>query len=208
MSDSIHRGTPAKRVKIDGFEIDAVIAYEPVIEIDATEHPVEQGASPTDHIREKPVTLTIEGVQSATPLNEAQRAETQEKQAARPREAYDFLAKLVGRLVTIETELRVYSNMTLRRLSAPRDATTGDVLNFSASFSAVAVVENLTIEEPTTISYKPGTKDLGKQSTKPTDEATRKKSVLAKGADSEIGKNILGKLEQVGGRLFDAVGLK
>jgi hypothetical protein len=198
MSEDIRRGGAVRRVTIDGFEVEATLTYEPVHEAEATEHPIIQGASPSDHIRKKPVTLQLEGVQSATPIDSVLRAETAEKQASRPREAYEFLQGLFGRLVTVSTDLGDYTNMTLLRLSAPRDVKTGEVLRFAVMFRQIRVVSNLTVDEPTLLLSKKSIRDLGKKNTTPTPEATKAKSIAAKAADSEIAQSAKAFLKSVG----------
>lgn len=175
-------GTAPKPVTVDGFEIECTVSYEPVHEAEVTEHPVEQGANISDHIRTKPISLSLEGCQSAAPIGSQL---SEDAQAARPGEAYDFLVKLFGRIVTVSTELKDYENMALTRLSAPRDASTGEVLNFTCAFKQVRVVSNLTVEEPTELKSAKSVKDLGKKPTKPAPEPTVNRS-LAKGLKLSI----------------------
>ncbi len=53
----------------DLFIVDATITEAPTYESDITEHAVEDGPHVSDHIRQKNISLEIEGVISSTPLN-------------------------------------------------------------------------------------------------------------------------------------------
>lgn len=53
----------------DLFVVDAVLSITAEHEAEATENPVEDGADITDHIRVKPIKLSLEGIASETPIN-------------------------------------------------------------------------------------------------------------------------------------------
>lgn len=128
-------------VTIDGYEIDVAIREEHAFENEITEHPVEQGADIVDHVRARPIVVTLEGCVSDTPIGDlaTRRSET----TLPSREAFDrLLAVRNARLpVTIATSLRVYTDMILESLTTPRDATTGDALAFTARFRQIRLVE-------------------------------------------------------------------
>jgi hypothetical protein len=56
------------RVRLDVITVDATMQETHTIEADITEHPVEQGANITDHIRPKLKRYTIDGIISNTPI--------------------------------------------------------------------------------------------------------------------------------------------
>lgn len=172
-------------VRIDSIELDASISESHVGEVEVTEHPVEQGANVTDHVRPKPDTLTIEGFVSNTPLNRAQNKRAVESQGFRlsttserdvivgqpgnAETAYTKLRELKdsGTLITVTTKLRTYDNMVIKSLSVPRDAKVGDALKFSATFQRITIVQNKTVFLPIRQSnHKPLTKK-GKKPSKP-----------------------------------------
>lgn len=76
-------------ITIDGYPIDAALSEEIAAEAEVTSFPVESGADITDNVKLNPITVTITGVVSDTPIGEieekraAAAAETAEKQAAR-----------------------------------------------------------------------------------------------------------------------------
>jgi hypothetical protein len=149
------------RAKIDGWEVDAVISFTPTHEAETTDHPIEDGSDPSDHIRVKPVMLQMEGLQSATPLGA-------DADDLRPRATYQRLVKIQTdrRLVKIETYLGDYSNMALLSLSPPQDPTTGEALRFNVTWKQVSQVSTQTVElTPSDVALTK--KQVGKQPPKP-----------------------------------------
>src|SRR5438132_10006682 len=149
------------RTRIDTLELDAAIAEMHSGANEITDHPVEDGADITDHVRVKPDTVTIEGIISNTPVVASSARfegglETSEQNGvlvvsgvgadtldeARADSAYQQLLKIKeDRLpVVIITSLRQYERMVLERLNVPRDARTGSALRFSATFRQVRTV--------------------------------------------------------------------
>jgi hypothetical protein len=105
--------------------LDAAPSQRHQHDVDVTEHPVELGAAVTDHVRPKPRVLQVEGVfvdaTTWATLNRLAEGAT---------------------LLTVTTVLETYENMVLSSLSAPRDASTGDVLRFSATFRRIVFAES------------------------------------------------------------------
>lgn len=142
------------RGKIGELEIDVVMSEEHIGEVEVTQHPVEQGADPTDHARERPDTLRLECFVSNTPVYKKDRETltvTTKGAGGRARGIYDQVRALKSarQLLEVTTSMRVYSNMMMTSLSAPRSIRTGDGVQFSVSFVQVRVVQNRTIEVPT-----------------------------------------------------------
>lgn len=147
---------------IDGYELDVAVSEDHSFEADVTEHPVEIGADVSDHVRARPVTVTIEGIVSDTPIGGIadRRGDrladvgviTVSASAAGPgplqfKPSDDMLAWFDAMRerrepVEIRTSLRTYENMMLRSLSIPRSATNGDALRFTATFVQIIIVEN------------------------------------------------------------------
>lgn len=135
---------------IDNYEIDAEISSEHQFDSEVTEHPVEKGGDVTDHVRAKPIVLTIEGVVSDTPIGALAARRNQftivdgEAFALPSDEALARLLQIRDNRepVTVETSLRVYENMALESLSTTRDAATGDCLRFRATFRQLELVTN------------------------------------------------------------------
>jgi hypothetical protein len=186
--------TPAK---IDTITLDASLSESHNAEVEATDHPVEQGADVTDHLRAKPRTVTIEGLITNTPMPDpgvdARNAEVTEVRspdgrvvfdsrtptmdATRAGAAYrDLLALRAGKLVTVVTAIETLENMAITSIQVPRDAKSGQALRFSIQLKEIRQVSSATtkIVENKVKSKK----DLGKQTPTPTPAATRSKSVL------------------------------
>lgn len=127
-------------IAIDGYIIDVAVKEEHGFENEITEHPVEQGADIVDHVRARPIVVTLEGVVSDTPVQDFVRAS---RTAALPsREALDRLLAIrnARQPVEIVTSIRTYTDMMLESLTVPRDAATGDALAFTARFRQIRIV--------------------------------------------------------------------
>ena len=185
--------------RIGALELDASISETHTAEVEVTEHPIEKGANISDHVRAKPENLSIEGVVSNTPVNRAQNARAVKSQGkllqttsdvdaiqGHPgvaESAYDQLRALKdsGQLITVVTKLRTYRNMVLRSLSIPRSAKIGDMLQFTAQFIQVNLVENGTVILPT---RKSGKVDRHTQPPKPAPAPEIYRSQLKFGTDA------------------------
>lgn len=149
------------RAKIDGWEVDAVVLLVPAHEAETTDHPIEDGSDPSDHIHIRPVTVQMEGLQSATPLGEA-------SDDLRPRATYQRLVKIQTdrRLVTLNTGLGDFTNMVLTSLSVPQTPDTGEAIRFNVSWKRVSQVATQTVEL-TSSEVALTKKQVGKQPPKP-----------------------------------------
>jgi hypothetical protein len=130
-------------ITIDGYIIDVAVREDHSFDNEVTEHPVEVGSDIVDHVRAKPIMLTLEGIVSDTPIGGV--ADLRSETTLPSREAFErLLAIRNARLpVTISTSLRVYTDMVLEALSTPREAKTGDALVFTARFRQVRIIENV-----------------------------------------------------------------
>src|SRR5262249_37783249 len=92
-------------------------------------------------------------------------------------------------LVEIVTSVRSYKNMILTDLSVPRDASTGDALQFTATFKEIRIVET---KQRKIVTAKPSgqkKKSVGKRVATP----TRPSSTLKAVKDSKIVGNVVEK---------------
>jgi hypothetical protein len=105
--------------------LDATPSQKHQRDLETTDHAIEGGGVVSDHVRERPRTFQIEGVSLDT-------------------FAYSQLHFLMDRreLVSVRTSLEVYENVLLISLLVPRDASTGDVLRFSATFREMRFAES------------------------------------------------------------------
>jgi hypothetical protein len=137
-------------VIIKGYALDSARIEEHTFEADVALEPAESGAMMTDHVQPMPVSFTVEGWVSDTPIGAmvAKRAEfalISGEAFARPSdEAFAHLRQIYEdrEPVVVETDLLRYDNMIMRSLSIPVDATTGDALMFRAEFVQVRIVQN------------------------------------------------------------------
>lgn len=132
-------------ILIDGFAIDCAEREEHSFDSEITEHPVETGADVADHVRARPIVVTIEGIVSDTPIGEIV-AQGFREEGEKPSDAAK--AKLLQirddrEPVPLETSLGGYTNMLLESVSFPRSASDGDSLRFRATFKQVVLVTNL-----------------------------------------------------------------
>lgn len=193
---------------IDTVVLDCSVNEGHTAENDVTDHPVEKGFAVTDHVRNKPDTLSIEGVISNTPFSRSQQLRTVEAfgitfdsatdqdltlgQPGYAEQGYMALRAIRdgGNLITVTTSLRTYDSMVMTSLVVPRSKDTGDALRFTAQFKLVRVVSNKLAAAKK--SSSPGKKvSGGKQVAKPTDAATQKKSIaydIKEGAPAVLNK--------------------
>lgn len=188
---------------IGTIELDVSITESHTGRVAVTDHPVEDGFNISDHARPEPDRLTIEGLVSNTPLSRTQEkrivksmgislettstADQKQGTAGYAEAAFAKLRELKenATLVKILTHIRVYDSMVLEDLNIPRDRSTGDALRFTASFKQVRVVKNKATQKVVSKEPKAQPKvKTGKQTPKPTDEATKKKSIAYKAAET------------------------
>lgn len=198
------------KTQIGSIRFDATLQETHQDSSDITEHPVEGGFNVSDHIRQKPPTLTLTGIISNTPLSseQAQRVVsagggvtvTTKASAAQPegatgyaQKAYSELRSLaVGQLVRVVTATRTYENMAIADITVPRDPRTGDALFFQIQLRQVRIVQNKTTRRVTAKETKAQQKQkTGKQLPK---EDTTKKSIAYSAAEK------LGLLDKLGVR--------
>lgn len=175
-----------KGTKIGDLVLDASMRETHSGEVEVPEHPVEEGANIADHARLKAEKVTIDGVVSNTPVLTDQRREAGDvavDQRGRADTAYENLRRMkdARQVVKLVTLLREYDNMLLTSLSVPREPKTGEIVQFSATFSQVRIVRNEATRLPETKIPSTPTKklDKGKLPTTPTPEATAKRSSFA-----------------------------
>lgn len=137
-------------LKIDGYPIDAEIRGEPTRENEVTPYPVEEGADYTDHVRAMPLTFSVEGIVSDSPLGSIKNSRkefTLVEGEAYARPSDEAKARLVSlhktrEPITVESATGTYKNMVLTSLSMPKDAGTGKALRFTATFKELVFVVN------------------------------------------------------------------
>lgn len=134
--------------------------------LEITQHPVQQGATVTDHAYLKPANVAIRILFDAA---DAPLAETYSKlrQLQASREPFDLV-----------TGKRAYKNMLLKSLGQTNDAQTENVLSINAELQEIFVVQvEVTTVPPRKQHANPGktgaTKNAGQKSAQPAPEKNR-----------------------------------
>lgn len=136
---------------IDGYLIDAALTEGHKYSAELTKYPVESGSQIADNVSKNPLSVTIEGIVSDTPLGNALQA--RQSSQASPDNSLEFLPSDEARAVleaifdaeepvVVETSLKRYENMVLIDLDIPVDGETGDALHFTAVFEQVTIRTN------------------------------------------------------------------
>lgn len=139
-------------ILIDGFEIDVTVSEEHSFDSEVTEHPVESGADVADHVRARPIVVTLEGVVSNTPIGALRDRRSSAGSTSPPSDALLklLLIRDLREPVSITTALQQYDDMLLSSLSVPVGP--DDALNFRATFTQVVIVTNertvVAVKEP------------------------------------------------------------
>jgi len=135
-------------------------------DLEITQHPVQQGATITDHAYLKPATVSIKIMFNAA---DAPLAETYAKlrQLQASREPFDVV-----------TGKRAYKNMLLKSLGQTNDAQTENVLSISAELQEIFIVQvETTTVPPRKRQANPGktgaTENAGQKSAQPAPERNR-----------------------------------
>ena len=134
------------RRSIGGLFPDVVVEESHEDSLQITEHPVEQGAAINDHAFLKPRTVTIRaGVSDAVSSGGTPSVDFYDKlrELQQKREPFDIV-----------TGKRKYTNMLLEILSVTTDATTENVLSFSADCREVIIVKTQTASVPPRARHK------------------------------------------------------
>lgn len=164
--------------------LDASLAETHAGDVEVTDHPVEQGANISDHLRPKPRTLSVHGFISNTPVIDGAKvtAPFLPDQPGPAQEAYAALrdARLSGRLVQVVTSLETYENMAITGISVPRDHATSQALEFTINFKEVRVVFNQTLTVQTAAPQHQPVKKLATRAAATTTPTADNRTVAAK----------------------------
>lgn len=199
-----------KAGKIGELQLDVTISEQHEYENEVSQFPIEQGADISDHIKLKPEAIVLDGFVTNSPITvlfedvsevvERKPGESEVKSTSREGTvnrvelAQEVLLRISGRqiqgadlvpqVVDIITGLRVYTGMAMMSLTIPRNARTGQALNFTARFMKILTVKSETVVIPDPQpAFKDKTQskvDKGKQTPTESDEATKKRVSLAK----------------------------
>lgn len=167
----------------DSLSFDATVQEQHTRDAETTEHPVEDGASITDHVRIKPDRLQMEAYLSNSPL-------TGTATDGRAEGLYEQLRLLQesATLLTVLTTLRTYESMVIESLGVPRSAKEAGAVHLNITLKQIRLVQNKT--SIVTITKEPIAKNKvggGKQAATQLDDAdanARGKTILKQLSDS------------------------
>lgn len=160
--------------KIGEIVLDAFLSESHEFKAEATEHPLESGSSFVDHIQNKAITLSLDGIISNTPMTLTGLTAFRSAQNWLNNKSNDLSQKAFESLeiifkerrpIIISTSLKDYENMVLESLCIEKRAE--DVLRFKCTAKQIRIVElnRIKIPKPKVERAKPK-KNLGKQEAK------------------------------------------
>lgn len=162
---------------------DLVVEEQTTDAYEITSHPVQQGASISDHKYKKPIALKMDLMFSGD-----NQADLSTK--------YQALLTLQDddSVFTVTTLKRIYNNMQIKSLSVTTDKTTENILKVSAEFEQVIIVSVQTVDSfpPKAVHKKPKKTGASKQTgQKSGQDASSKKNVSVLSSLSSGIKGIL-----------------
>lgn len=155
------------------IELDVLLDESNEWTSEVTTNPVEDGAPIADHIRRMPDRLTFTGMVSNTKLSGSfiDLIVGQISSFIDGAGGEDRIQTTIGLLrklhesrtpVTIYTKWGVYNDMALMSCSLPRNASIGQSVQFTLSFTEIRIVSTQTVDVPPGISAKKDAKEGGK----------------------------------------------
>lgn len=182
---------PSRPSSVGGIEFDVLMEQEYVLESEAPQFPVEEGFNISDSILLKPLTLTLVIQISDSPVTWATRFG-----GPRPGRVNEILAQLEmlwqqKQPVTVVTNLKIYENMAIEKISIPKNPESGSALKIPMEFKQIRVVSVKTTTIPMEYLRGGDTKTAAgtaqtKEASGATGEKTRK-SILSSLKDTVAG---------------------
>lgn len=146
-----------RKMRVGLVNFDASVSETHTKRNSIPQHPVESGKNVSDHIRQEPDEITINGIVTDHPIIflASIQAESPLEDDLTPVNdradlAYAELGRVMndGELVEIVTTLRDYENMAITEFAVQRDAQNGNVMNATISAREVRIVTTETVEAP------------------------------------------------------------
>lgn len=131
---------------IGSLTFDAVFEESHSADLEVTEFPVETGGSISDHAFMKPLRLTISAGVSNTQLRPVSN-DLYSSESGRAARAYELLLTLqkTAEPFSVQTGLKLYTNMVCVSLSCSQDRLTAFALHFTATLREVTIVSTQSI---------------------------------------------------------------
>ena len=144
---------------VGGIAIDGVIEETTNRSMRITEHPVEDATTISDHIIRVPLSYSMEGVITDSPLaTEALTGiadsvtgvfgKSEESGQTRSQQIYSELVKLLEKkeVIEIQTTLQLYKDLAFESISVKQDKDRARSIHFSATFKQVIIVRSSSAE--------------------------------------------------------------
>lgn len=141
-------------VRIGAIQLDAVLNEVESMSAKVTDFPVEDGVSVSDHVLLEPVTITINGLVTDSPIQFFSALQfvsgTNVEGGSRAKSQYDGLRDLYEKRqpFTIVTGFTVRENMIITNLSVPRTPATGQAMRFTATARQIRKISAQTVAIP------------------------------------------------------------
>lgn len=168
-----------KEHRIGEIQVDAFIRENHSFSSELTEHPVENGSTIVDHIFNKPVSISLDGIITNTPMTLVGITSFDSLRRFANNESNDFSQIAFAKIeeifckrepISIATSLKTYEDMVLESLSVERESGNSSSLKFSCTAKQIRIVAQKLIDipksNPKAECIKPKTKK-GLQETKP-----------------------------------------
>ena len=114
-----------------------------------TRYPVEGGDEITDHIQNHPISVTVSGIVSNTPLNRNLftnlRGDFSEDRVVAAFEEFERLRE-AKQPISIVTGLKVYEGMAIESFTPTKNQRTGYSMEFSMTLIKITIVSSQTVE--------------------------------------------------------------
>lgn len=159
-------------------KLDASLAENHRRESEITQYPIEVGANISDHVRPKPIMLTIKGIVSSTPIP----IDNTVPSLTRVQDARTKIIKWrdAGTLLNVYTNKEVYQQLAIASLSEDVDALNGNDFEFDLTLQQVTTAAVAYVQAPTPKNnIAAGTSNKGTQPV-----VTNSKSALLAGAQT------------------------
>ncbi|MFV0241380.1 MAG: phage baseplate protein [Lacrimispora sphenoides] len=131
-----------EKLKIGGLVFDAILKTDHNSKVTATSHPIESGASISDHAFVEPVEISIE-----LAVSDSERNRGTFGSGNRSVKAFQELTKLQRsrKLITVVTRFKTYSNMLIMSVSTPDDYITMNAFRAMVILKEIPVVSTHTV---------------------------------------------------------------
>lgn len=162
------------------IQFDASIREVYTHDADVTDHPVEDGANVSDHVRDLPDEIEISGWVSNHPIIAFGEfgqdfAIAGGDPTVRAEDFYRELRRIKseGEPVRLVTSLDQFDEMVLKSIRVRRDKETGNIVDATIRLKQIVIATTETIAAPKPVQTNRSTKtDKGRQTTKPQSEQT------------------------------------